>query len=324
MHKANFYTIENRPLSELFIKEVKNCIITRSLLVMTAKGVDRSCLYKNLPIGKEFQMNLVGAASVLKNRLHKLNGDQDNFFTFNPWGGGYYHWLTEVAVKFLLFESELRKGRVLVPENAPRFVTDFLELFEFSNVQALKDNSFARSLKVITNPHTSHYHIDHLSLLRRRILSKVASVKDNFPRRIYVSRRFARARYVVNDEEVTETLKGLGFHCVYLEDTPFADQVNLFRHCELLVSIHGAALTNAVFMPANSKVIEFYPEAIGREKDIFRCFLRLSHVLGLQHQFVFCGPEHEFKRAPLDTGNIRVDISDLRKAVEAGGWPVKN
>lgn len=315
MSEANFYTMENLPKSDLSIKEVKNCVVTRSLLVMTAKGVDSSCLYENLPLSKRIQMNLVGAVSVFKNKLHRMKADQRYFFAFNPWSMGYYHWLTEVAVKFLLFRDEILTGKIVLPENSPRFVTDFLELFAFDNIEHIRENVFFKNLNVITNPRTNHYYREHLDILREQLFSKVIAGTANARRRIYVSRKHARARKVVNEDEVVESLKQFGFECVHLENASTEEQVNLFRNCECLISIHGAALTNAVFMPDGARVVELYPETAGKPSELTACFYRLCKVMDQEHQFLYCQRDDRSKSFDLHTDDIVVDVSGLLHSI---------
>ncbi len=45
-------------------------------------------------------------------------------------------------------------------------------------------------------------------------------------------------------------------HMVHVESLPFCDQVALMRDTDLLISPHGAALTNLMFMRKHSAVIE--------------------------------------------------------------------
>lgn len=311
MHKANFWTLENYPSDHLVIREIKNCVVTRSLFVMTAKGISRSCLYENLPLSMEIKMNVVGALSVLKNELHVFKSDRKHFFLFSPWSKGYYHWLTEVAIKPLLFREELLDGIILLPENTQNFVTDFFDLFGFNNLKTLKDNVFFKKLSVVTNPRTNHYNKEHIFLLRDQVLSKVE--KEKTPRKLYVSRKNAKKRKVVNEDELSDGLKQLGFECVDLENTPFTEQVKLFGNCETLVSIHGAALTNSIFMPAGSSVIELYPDIVKRKEDLSACYYRLSKVLGNDHRYLFCETDGGKGKVTLDSCNINVALSKLKE-----------
>jgi len=304
------------PLPNLAIEDVKNCIVTRSSLVVTALGLHRSCLNPDLAFVKRVQMSFVGALSVLKNKLYRLDEGTNYYFAFHPWGTGYYHFLMEIAAKFVLFENELRKGEILIPANAPSFVTDFLSLLGFDNTRTLKGNTFVSKLKVISNPLRDHFHIDHLSLLRQRILANINTSATRPNSRLYISRKLAKARFVVNEEPVVDALKPLGFEIVQPEEFSFLEQVQMFRNCDFLISIHGAGLTNILFMPENATVIELYPDIVRRKEDLYISFFRLATILGQHHRYVYCVPVSDSGAGNGADSNIRVDIAKLSAVVE--------
>ena len=47
----------------------------------------------------------------------------------------------------------------------------------------------------------------------------------------------------------------MGFETVYTEELSFAEQVRLFSETRCLVSIHGAGLTNLMFMPPGGHML---------------------------------------------------------------------
>ena len=67
-----------------------------------------------------------------------------------------------------------------------------------------------------------------------------------------------------------------GFIVVYLEDFCVEEQISLFNEAEVIVAVHGAALTNILFTKKNTKVVE-----IGHERGSPTCFEDLAKELGL-------------------------------------------
>jgi len=97
--------------------------------------------------------------------------------------------------------------------------------------------------------------------------------------RYYISRGRAKHRRVLNEPELLALLQPFGFKMVFMEDYNFAQQVELFRDAEAVISPHGAAL-GGILYGDDLKVCVLYPEA---RPDGY--FYTLARGLGHQH---FC------------------------------------
>jgi len=73
---------------------------------------------------------------------------------------------------------------------------------------------------------------------------------------IYISRERASKRKIINSLDFETTLKQHGVHTLYLEDLGAIEQMAYFYHASLIISPHGAGLTNILFCKENTKVIE--------------------------------------------------------------------
>jgi tetratricopeptide (TPR) repeat protein len=77
--------------------------------------------------------------------------------------------------------------------------------------------------------------------------------------KIYISRKQARWRRVVNEPEVTEYLQSQGFTIVSMETLSLAEQITLMQSARQIIGLHGAGLTNMVFCRPNTQVLEIFP-----------------------------------------------------------------
>lgn len=287
-------------------------MLTKQMLVVSKFRVNSGSLYDNLPLNTRLKLQMIGIGSAFRTKPKRVDRSGQYFSLFGPWSSNYYHWLTEVVPKFFLFESEIRKGTILIPAIRPRVVDDFLKIFEFNNVLEVNENLRFERLSLITNPFTNHYDRDHLHMIRERLINAIPNELDS-PSRIYVSRRNSRSRKVVNEDEVIISLKKLGFAAVELDNASLTQQIKLFRNCEILVSIHGAALANSVLMPKGSKVIELYPKLVITETDPITCFRRACNLLEIEHHFLFCRSASDGQAHKLDIDDLLVSPDELNE-----------
>ena len=68
-------------------------------------------------------------------------------------------------------------------------------------------------------------------------------------------------RSVSNYDEIVVWAESNGFKVVIAEDYSVKDQISLFANCKTLISVHGAGMSNIVFMKKGGKVIELSPDS---------------------------------------------------------------
>ena len=81
-------------------------------------------------------------------------------------------------------------------------------------------------------------------------------------RRLFVGRRDALTRQLLNDDEIFELLEPWGFERVRPGQMPFEEQVRTFAEADVVVAVCGAALTNMVFMPPGGVVVMLLPSTM--------------------------------------------------------------
>jgi len=62
-----------------------------------------------------------------------------------------------------------------------------------------------------------------------------------------------------------------------------SEQVRLFHDADIVFGIHGAGLTNTLYMQPGGIVVEVVPFFDSRHAPIIGIFPRLSHIIGLHH-----------------------------------------
>jgi capsular polysaccharide biosynthesis protein len=114
--------------------------------------------------------------------------------------------------------------------------------------------------------------------LRTSFLKNYAPKKRS---RIYITRRNASSRKIVNEEELVEYLSRHGFKEAILENLSVREQAELFASAEMIVAPHGASLTNLVFCQPGTRVVEiFTPNYVNQ------CYWMLSQHQHIDHHCI--------------------------------------
>ena len=231
----------------------------------------------------------------------------------NHWSKGYHHWITECLIKILLIDPG--QYTLIIPSDYGKFVFEGIDLFGFKNVIMLPGNCGIKAdeITLIANPNSGHYNPILLASLREELIEKCSikctgTIQYDY---IYVSRKTDKLRRVENEDEVVNLLSAYGFKVVEIAKLNFYDQVTLFSKCKVYVSIHGAALTNAMFMPEGGKVLELYRSIKYVNPWMNTCYWNLTTASGLDYYYQFC--EHGSNiDVSADNTNIIVDIAKLQ------------
>jgi capsular polysaccharide biosynthesis protein len=153
----------------------------------------------------------------------------------------------------------------------------------------------------------------------RQLAQPSFSIDPLQPRRIYISRRSARWRRVINEAEVLACLHPWGFAPVQMETLSLPEQIALMQGAEAVIGIHGAGLTNLAFCPPGTTVIEILPSSA-----VLPYFWIIAQVAGLRY-FPLVAPVCDpalvalLSSPDLDREDAWVRIPDLLNVLEQTG-----
>jgi hypothetical protein len=238
------------------------------------------------------------------------------------WGHEYYHWMCEALPRLELALRHLENVTVILSERYMQhsFVVESLKRFPVQ-VVTLSDKTYARlpQLYFTDFPGPSDYHRkDLLNSLRLRFTQS----KGVPNRKIYLSRLKSRFRKVLNDKEVSSFLKQFGFETIYNEDHSWEEQINIYANASHLISIHGAGLSNMIYMPQGSTVMEIRKDSYGINKEgrpnsskLCNTYYHISQALDLKYSALL-------SQAPDPNGNygysdLTVNLKELEKLLQS-------
>jgi len=107
--------------------------------------------------------------------------------------------------------------------------------------------------------------------------------QDGGPEKIFLARRGAQRRRLVNEAELEASLQSRGFISLQPENFTVAEQAKLFGSAKCVVAPHGAGLANMIFAPPDALLVElFHPDILRPTyKNLAAaCGLRYAAIVG--------------------------------------------
>ena len=234
----------------------------------------------------------------------------------------FTHWLFDILPRFKIFEQNNSIKEIdyfLLPELKHSFQYETLKILGIPTHKILSDkkNRHLEAETLIVTDHPWHkegnIHDEMMNIpewivswLRQKFLNH-AEYK-NLNNRVYIDRSDSLFNHckIINSDEVWEVLKKNGFTKVKLTEMNFRNQIGLFNSANIIVSAHGAGLTNIIFSNPNTKIIELAPENYPN-----KFFQRVSKINNLSYKKIFSKnlKSNEDKRQ----GDILVDVKDIER-----------
>ncbi|WP_244471767.1 glycosyltransferase family 61 protein [Methylobacterium sp. ARG-1] len=106
---------------------------------------------------------------------------------------------------------------------------------------------------------------DIFAAVRERILESARErgvLSERTDRRLFISRKAFTQRALVNEEEIAERLRPLGFEVIYPETMSFLEQVDAFHSAALVVGSSSSALSNALFCRPGCRILGLIHEEL--------------------------------------------------------------
>ena len=97
-------------------------------------------------------------------------------------------------------------------------------------------------------------------------------------RRLFVSRRAAPSRRLVEDALLETALQARGFETIVPENLTYGEQLAAFREASHVVGVHGAALTHLVLCAPGTRVLEIHHPLYGTPP-----FAMMAAAIGLDY-----------------------------------------
>jgi capsular polysaccharide biosynthesis protein len=238
----------------------------------------------------------------------------------------YYHFVTDVLPRIAIAEQ---CTDIEPPDRwyVPASTQDRAGLLDRMGITAdrridsmLVPHVRAESLLVPGLPGTEQHPAWVTGFLRERLLPKSY---ERIPGRfLYITRGASKNnRTVLNEPQVVAALRARGFTSVDPAGLTIDEEIRTFAEADVVVSAHGAALTNMLFMNPGALVIELFPAS-----HVMQCYWKLADTVpGLDYRFLCgLGPKRQPDRVKMLVSDITVDVHMLLAMLDEHGSPPRD
>jgi len=125
-------------------------------------------------------------------------------------------------------------------------------------------------------------------------------------RKIFISRSAASRRRLHREDFIAKRLQDEGFELIALENLSFRQQIKIMSEARAVVSTHGAGLTNLIWYPPGTKIVELFAA-----EYVNVCYWNISRMLGLDYAYAIGSPTSDgvlSPRAVLDNKRLQADL----------------
>lgn len=292
--KVHFFTL-------VFLKGYSTNILLRPL----KKIEPWAGFYKN------FKTNffLGRILDAIKKRSVSISLKPVYYCCINEFSDNFFHWFTEVLPKMIYVKNKFKPDVIFhIPFPLKDYQSVSLKYCSLNFFVTKGDFTFFYKLRVVENlyKYPGYYHPELMIETSRLIKNSFANRKLK-NRKIYITRKNASRRRILNESETLEVVIRHGFEIFDFDLINFQQQVEIILDTSILVSLHGAALTNMMFMEPGSTIVEFLPKEIINDK----CYFILAGTMKHNYYYLSCdmdGLSHI-------TSNFQVDATALEKVL---------
>jgi len=217
----------------------------------------------------------------------------------------YSHWFSAHLPKLVMLRDTGELSNLVLPAKRPAWVDASLRRI------GIGPGDFAE-LPTPGVLHARRLRIVESDRFRPELLSAArAALAGNEPRgerRIFISRRDAKGRALLEEAEIEPLLVAKGFELVAMERLTLDEQIALMTSARILFAPHGAGLTNMLFCPPGTQIWEIADPAYPNPN-----FFAMAAALGHEYHYIKglgVGDRHPLRQ------DLSVRVEDVRAMLD--------
>ncbi len=221
--------------------------------------------------------------------IHKRKMRGDFFLLSGLWSTAYYHWMHDALQRLYRHDEWLPSCvKCIVPaEIDPKYLRCLTALgIATERIFHQPADEVWQTERLWFSPPpvpTGRSASASATWLRTTLLRGMATNNNKAPDlKLYVSRRNATSRRLLNEKVLMGLLERHGFKEVICENLSIDETAQLFAQAKVVLGPHGAGLANLLFCRPATQVLELFPGQVSARI----CYWTLSEALGHRYAYL--------------------------------------
>lgn len=257
-------------------------------------------------------INKVSGTSLLKRAFRFLKPAstvQRAIWVMHEWSTEYFHWFTDALPRLIATGDWQKNTPVILPEsyaNKP-YIMESLQMLQVATI-FYDPRKRVKVKELIVSDYTAptgNYNTTLIQVIRDKFIKEN---RQPVNRKIYISRQKAAKRRITNEADVQAIFLKWGYEIHFFEDYSFQKQLEIMSETKVLAGLHGAGLTNMLFMPPAGRILELRNAGDGHNN----CFFSLAS--GVNHDYFYL--TNQGSSPDTYIADLTVDISQLDKVLQ--------
>ena len=281
------------------------------------QGIDKKILFDYLSFQNISSLKLIKKTTLLVLyylqkwlcifSLNKNEGKIINkgIIIHNRHSSGYFHWVLDVLPK-ILYLKRFKDYSIILPinfkgsfqEKSIRMISNIKIKYLNKKKTTIKSCIYASELSASGTPRK-----EALLGIRKLYLSKIKKLKKI--QKIYISRENSSRRKLTNEKQFYEMLKKYKFKKYNMENFSFKKQIKISNSAKIIIGLHGAGLTNSIWMEKGTTIIELKPE----KNQYLNCYFSCSDIIRTKYKYFTCKKTNKLLTSR--DSNYKVNISEF-------------
>lgn len=240
-------------------------------------------------ISPDLRAPIVGwnGSNLVVSRAAVRNITEPCFLGFNSGHTNYAHWLTDNLIYLYVYVTKMKPlgTKIILPDSLLGFAKETVEIMGIDaadiivagdEILAFDDLYFTDTTYFNEIPQIFKEAVHHL-----KVNGLKGQPAQSVDQSVYISRRDAVSRPLINNAELEARLVQSGFYIVATGKLTLRAQIALFANAKFVLGQHGAGLINAIFCEPGAVLIELFPEYMLQGH-----FWTAASLVGLRYGFV--------------------------------------